>query len=215
MIHITNIRNIMNGEYDEVWAIVRSLKSQSKALKQVTALSPSADLLGRYLALKGMGNWNAQTFTEVYVPQFLREMKENPEAKSALNYLWSQDKQGKNICLVCFCTDETLCHRSIIAGLLQGVGANVVTDTGDDYMKYHQMYCEINKTSNVSRNSLPCDGDCEKQLTVTVTAEKLKQLRRSLSMSSESVMGDEMLPYDTAYGVVLDVLSIDPELLGM
>lgn len=55
---------------------------------------------------------------------------EDPYAKR-LNLVKAQNQQlseqeliqshrsGKHICLVCFCTDETLCHRSILAGVLQ------------------------------------------------------------------------------------------------
>ena len=40
------------------------------------------------------------------------------------------DRQGKRICLACFCPDETLCHRSIVAGILQyaGIPVNGVKD---------------------------------------------------------------------------------------
>ena len=40
MITVTNIRNLNYADYDEVWAIVRSLRNPGR-LKQVTELSPS------------------------------------------------------------------------------------------------------------------------------------------------------------------------------
>lgn len=139
MIRITNIRNTQ-GDYDEVWAIVRSLKSKSDALKQVTELSPSTDLFFRYRNLVKDGQWNKDSFDKIYVPQFISEIRSSSIAVDTLGYLYQQDKMGKNICLVCFCTEEELCHRSIIAGLLQGVGANVVTDTGNDYSHYFDIF---------------------------------------------------------------------------
>lgn len=140
MIVITNIRNINNDNYDEIWAIVRSLKHNNGAIKQVTSLSPSTELFYKYLSLKNNGNWDKNAFDTIYVPQFIREIRKQPDAIEKLGYLYQQDKMNKKICLVCFCTDETLCHRSIIAGLLQGVGANVITETQNDYSKYFEMF---------------------------------------------------------------------------
>lgn len=123
MITVTNIRNLNYADYDEVWAIVRSLKNPGR-LKQVTELSPSWDLFKKYLALRESGKWNAESFENVYVPVFLKEMK-NADARRKLAELIALDRQGKHICLACFCLDETLCHRSIIAGILQHSGIQV------------------------------------------------------------------------------------------
>lgn len=139
MIIITNIRNA-NKIYDENWAIVRSLKSQSSLLKQVTDLSPSLQLFFKYRNLAANNNWNQKTFNEIYVPQFISELKANDNARKTFEYLYNQDKKGKTISLVCFCTNESLCHRSIIAGILSGGGCNVQTDTGTDYRRYYNMY---------------------------------------------------------------------------
>lgn len=141
MIYIKSIRNVKYDEHDEVWAIVRSLKNKSDKLKQVQALSPSLNLFFKYQNLAKTGQWNEQTFHEVYVPQFLTELRTNSETTYPyLNDLYLADENGKNICLVCFCPNETMCHRSIIAGLLQGVGCNVITETGNDYKKYYEMF---------------------------------------------------------------------------
>lgn len=140
MIRITNIRNADKNAFDENWAIVRSMKSKSEWMKQVTALSPSTGLFFAYRNLVNDGNWNADTFNSVYVPRFIRELRQDAEAQSLLQYLIEKDKLGKKICLFCFCTDETLCHRSIIAGILRGMGGNVVTDTGKEYLQYYGLY---------------------------------------------------------------------------
>ena len=63
MIRVSSISNLRNiGDYqhqfDEVWAIVRSLSRPISGVKQVAALSPSVDLFYKYLAkkkCKGMG----------------------------------------------------------------------------------------------------------------------------------------------------------------
>lgn len=140
MIIIKNIRDAKSEPCDEIWAIVRSMKSKSAGIEQVQDLSPTWDLFKKYRALKEQGDWNEQTFQEIYVPQFLRELKANRNAINLLNKLYSADKRGETICLVCFCPNEAMCHRSIIAGLLQGVGCDVRTETGADYSKYFTMF---------------------------------------------------------------------------
>lgn len=137
MVYIVNIREA-DIKYDKNIAIVRSLKSKSKLLVQEPLLAPSSDLFNRYLLLRYGGKWNKDTFDSIYVPQFLRELKANRPALDKLNEIYKSSK-SIDIALCCFCTDEALCHRSIIAGLLQGVGCDVVTHNGD-YSKYYKMY---------------------------------------------------------------------------
>ena len=124
MITVTNIRNLNYADYDEVWAIVRSLKNPGR-MKQVAELSPSWELFKEYLSLRDAGRWNTASFQDIYVPAFLQEMS-NAAARRKLAELIASDRQGKHICLACFCLDETLCHRSIIAGILQHSGIQVI-----------------------------------------------------------------------------------------
>ena len=138
MITITNIRNINYAEYDEVWAIVRSLRNPGK-MKHVPELSPSWKLFRTYLALRDVGKWNKTAFQNNYVPVFLKEMQ-NEVARRKLSELIDLDKHGKRICLSCFCPDETLCHRSIVAGILQYAGIQVCGVRGD-YSQYGKMAC--------------------------------------------------------------------------
>lgn len=142
MIEIRNIRNVRRGQFDEVWAIVRYYRGKSDWITHVPELSPSQLLVARYSKLKLAGEWNKSSFDEKYLPVFLREMKA-PAARNKLNELYRADKAGKRIALVCFCADESLCHRSIIAGFLQGVGCDVKTANGADYSGYYQAYMEV------------------------------------------------------------------------
>lgn len=140
MIRVTNIRSMSPGSQDEAYAIVRSMKSSSAWLKQLAVLSPSTDLFYRYLNLKKAGQWSERTFREIYVPQFLHELRWSREAAESLNQLVRKDQSGLVITLGCFCPDEALCHRSIVAGLLQHAGCDVRTDTGRDYSAYYAQY---------------------------------------------------------------------------
>lgn len=138
MITISSISSIDYTEYDEIWAIVRSLRNPNPHIKQVADLSPSKDLFYKYLGWRNAGQWNKEKFQEHYVPQFMRELK-NPSAMRLLSKLWDMDKADKKICLACFCTDEELCHRSIIAGILQGSGCHV-NGVKHDYSNYYKSY---------------------------------------------------------------------------
>lgn len=74
MVTITNIRSIDYTIYDEVLAIVRSLKNPGQ-MKHVPGLSPSWGLFKKYLELRDAGNWNTDKFQKIYVPVFIKEMQ--------------------------------------------------------------------------------------------------------------------------------------------
>lgn len=136
MITVTEIRNVNYAAYDETWAIVRSLKNPGK-MKHVPELSPSWALFKKYLRLREAGQWNTDMFKSIYVPTFLKEMA-GMEAQRKLSELIELDKQGKRICMACFCRDEALCHRSIIAGILQHMGI-LVHGVKGDYSRYGRL----------------------------------------------------------------------------
>lgn len=144
MIAIKSIRNVKYEDFDEVWAIVRNMKNPSKHIKHVPDISPSLDLFFKAKKLMKENQWNKQTFDTIYVPQFLKEMHQQ-SAINILNELYQIDKNNGKICLVCFCTDETICHRSIVAGLLQGVGCNIDTELKADYSKYYKAYIDLSQ----------------------------------------------------------------------
>lgn len=138
MVTICNIKDIHPEDYDETWAIVRSYKSTVQGVKQVDALSPSWDLFKKYRNLVQNGTWGEESFKQVYVPQFIQEMTQD-EPKKLIEQICRDDREGKNICIFCYCTDEMLCHRSIIAGILQGYGCSV-NGVQNDYTMYYDMY---------------------------------------------------------------------------
>lgn len=149
MIIIGSFSDIKPMEYDEIWIIVRSLKDKSILTRytnsrHIPELSPSTELFNCYLSWKRDGHWNKDMFETGYVPRFIVEMFEKP-AKDKLNELYFKDKAGKNILLVCFCSTEEKCHRSIVGGLLQGVGVPVMSCNQPyfvDYSYYYKMYKE-------------------------------------------------------------------------
>lgn len=146
MIMVGRIAEFKKGMCNHTFAIVRSFRCGSTWIQQVPQLSPSSELFNDYLKVwKPNGIWNKNTFAEKYVPRFLEQLTTDQTAIKWLNWIVKQDREGNTIGLACFCTDETLCHRSIIAGLLQGVGANVKTTTGADYSHYYEQFKEFNQ----------------------------------------------------------------------
>lgn len=139
MIKISNIGNpnLSNVDFaDEVWAIVRSDKNIPSWMQWVPELAPSWDLFNKYRQWRDTGYWNKYTFNKLYVPQFLKELSQAEDVMDVLLRLKYLDSLEKTVCLVCFCQEETLCHRSIIAGVLQGLGFNV---DASDYTEYSDM----------------------------------------------------------------------------
>ena len=87
-------------------------------------------------------------FVNDYVPAFIRDIITNEDAKNRLNELWNLDRHNKTVLLVCTCQEEEMCHRSIIAGILHGVGCNVISAFGNNisrYDIYYKLYREEEK----------------------------------------------------------------------
>lgn len=111
-----SFRAIKPEDYDEIWLIVRGLKSMPKDplgnIRHVPVLAPSQALWYHYLDLKKAGNWNEQIFLSDYAPRFLSEMLQ-PEQKAKLQELCERTKTESILC-ACYCGDETICHRRLI-----------------------------------------------------------------------------------------------------
>ncbi len=155
MVTICQMSQVKYDSYDEVWAIVRSLKYGNPHMRHVPELSPSWGLFRLYMQKRESGNWNKDTFERLYVPQFLKEMR-GKEQQALLNELFCTNKR---ICLACFCSDEELCHRSIIGGMLQGAGLDV-KGLSQDYSHYYDWWKKgvpwlSDNLSDVSKKECP------------------------------------------------------------
>ena len=145
MIKIGCISQINSDDYDEVWWIVRSLHKEPGREKYIPELSPSKELFRSYRNVFHAGQFNEEYFMTIYVPQYLQELVVNKEAVHILSLLKEESLQ-KNIMLGCYCENEKLCHRSIVAGILLGMGANIETDVR--YLKYYKWFKNISDSSN-------------------------------------------------------------------
>ena len=96
MIKTMNIRNVNYADFDEVWAIVRSLKHPSPKMKQVTSLSPDWNLFKTYLNLKESGKWNADSFHSIYQPQFMDQIAHDANSTSIRDFKNSRCSREKH-----------------------------------------------------------------------------------------------------------------------
>ena len=148
MIEIVNVRKLKAIAKDPsvtACAIVRSMTYPIAGVEQLDVLSPSKNLFFWYRDMAKRSMWNRDAFDGEYVSRFLEEIRSSQSARRALTDLWIRSRDGEHIVLGCYCADETMCHRSIIAGLLSGTGAEVRTETGNDYSIYYEQYHSISK----------------------------------------------------------------------
>ena len=138
MIILESAKTVNTDKYDEVWYIVRSTKQLKPAVftnskvKHMPALAPSNRLFFQYVNWRNKGQWNRPRFDWDYVPAFLSEMKQQLP-HDTLQTL-AELSHYKNIALVCFCSDESMCHRSIVGGILANMGADICCS--EEYRKY-------------------------------------------------------------------------------
>ncbi len=137
MIILHQIRQPLDNRFEK-WYIVRKLDEDIKNddYKYAPQLSPSQQLFDMHRKYRDSGQWNQKTFIEKYVPVFLNEMKQSQPADDLKKL--AELSKSKDIALCCYCDDERICHRSIVGGILKGLGAEI--ESSDDYLKYYTMY---------------------------------------------------------------------------
>ena len=134
---VTSIRDPKLFQKDHVLATVRKIMKPNAKFEPHSECSPSQKLLYTYLDLKKQGNWNQETFNTIYLPQYLKEQAMNPTALATMANLLFKDTS--NMGAFCYCGNESLCHRSILGGILQGNGKPVEGLQGD-YSKYAEQF---------------------------------------------------------------------------
>lgn len=120
---------------DEVWLITRGGQDVPGMIRRPD-LAPSEGLFKRYNR-----SWKGNPFSEwwqKYVDAFEKEMQELDKL-NALRELYRAARAGKTICLVCYCPDDTHCHRRLIREFLQAKGIEVgeVVPPPDPQIYFH------------------------------------------------------------------------------
>ena len=116
MLFIGSIKDMAPEKYDEIWVIVRSLGSVKTGgnVYHVPQLSPSWELFQDYLSWKRQGLWNKKMFDKEYTTRFMTEMRQQTQLLEVLR----KKCVYQDILLVCFCEDESMCHRSLVRRLV-------------------------------------------------------------------------------------------------
>lgn len=133
MIYLENVsREIQHtlNRYDQVWFIMRDASEEQYFIvthSQIVVhaeLSPKLELFRLYRDRTKSSYWDKFAFNNFYVPHFLKGLSENQAGLLLLQELKTQSAEHE-IALACFCEDESMCHRSIIGGILLNMGATI------------------------------------------------------------------------------------------
>ena len=80
MLTVGSYQEMDQNKYDENWLIVRKPDDfLPEFVKHVPVFSPSPDLFQKYREACQKKMFDQKFFNEVYVPQFVKELAENPE----------------------------------------------------------------------------------------------------------------------------------------
>ncbi len=127
----------LRQRYNSVWVVMREPpENMPVRFRHVPALAPTPELLLWFQQHKECIYRNPEMFEEDYAPRYIRELLDSQAALNELLLLLSSVRKGKRIALVCTCYHEELCHRSILAGILQGVASDIEVKASRDYIKY-------------------------------------------------------------------------------
>ena len=138
--------------YDEVWVVMRYPKDMSPGFRHVPELAPPYELFKWFQDTKRGGRMMRTAFEEFYVPGYINCLITNPKARNALVSLEAELNRGRSIALVCTCYDESLCHRSVLGGILSYLGYNCETKSGTDYDRYGAMYIAALENSAITKS---------------------------------------------------------------
>lgn len=142
LIGVENYYAIVNQEelrqrYNSVWVVMREPpENMPVRFRHVPELAPTPELSLWFQQHKECIYRNPEMFAEDYAPRYIRELSDSQAALNELLILLSSARKGKRTALVCTCYHEELCHRSILAGILQGVAPDIEVKASRDYIKY-------------------------------------------------------------------------------
>lgn len=119
MIVFTSLREVDHHDYDEVWMVVRSLKTKQPWMTHVPELSPNWSLFTWSQKMIKAGQFTHEVFNKKYRPEFMTQIMNDISAHDKLNELIAKSRAGKQIAVVCFCKDASLCHRSLLKEIVE------------------------------------------------------------------------------------------------
>lgn len=85
---------------------------------------PSKSLLFEIKNLEKRNEWNSLSFKNLYLPKYLKDIKEKKALNEFLLMKEMLDK-GEDVYYACYCKEERLCHRSIVKQIFKQRGYSV------------------------------------------------------------------------------------------
>ena len=126
MIYFRNINDIEDYSGKEIWLIMRSVTGNLEKIAKlpnvhvVPELAPSEKLYTDFLLWKKKLDWGQEKFDNEYTPRFIYQL--STDKKAQLKLLELCKRKDNSIYLCCACEREQMCHRIIIARLLDQWG---------------------------------------------------------------------------------------------
>lgn len=121
-VYLSSLTNVRFAPPSSIYLTTRSSKQAEYALAQgweyCPELGPSWDLFNRVKAFKEANRWNQIMFDDMYKQQFISDLMSNRVALLEIKKLIRKLNNGDNITLVCYCTNQEICHRSILGEIM-------------------------------------------------------------------------------------------------
>lgn len=141
MIAIANIKKIDLSAYSQIWGAVRGNVYLPKGVTLVPCLSHTNEEINVISQLRRMGKWDGPNFVQYYLPRILRLYRQ-PAAMDRISELARAGAMGTPDIAVVHTQpwDTQLSFACVLAGILQGMGIQVWTPTGEDYSAYFSLW---------------------------------------------------------------------------
>ena len=141
MLYFGSFKDIDTTKYYKVVLAVRHLQHPVKGDNVIHApvLAPSAYLIAKIRKEKEAGTFDYPMWRAVFVAEYMSELIASVNAQKTLINLYKAGCE-KDILVCCYCPDDTVCHRSVIQGLMQGRGRkqnNDVVVSDKDYSYFY------------------------------------------------------------------------------
>lgn len=116
----------IKDEYALKFFGVRLAKFLPNGWVHKNSLTPEKSLLFKVKQLEKDGLWNKDSFQNFYKPNYLKSLKNNKQAKQEYQEIISHLENGNDVYYACYCRNETICHRSIVADLIHKKGYDII-----------------------------------------------------------------------------------------
>lgn len=146
MLFLENVESIKLNytKYDKIYFPINHVKlgAISDVFKNksyhIPTLAPDNILYGKVCQWKSTYKWGYDVFDKLYAPEYILGLQDTKAYRLMKNI--AEESYLKNICLVCYCDNQTLCHLCILANILKNVFNADFNDTEYGKPLYTELY---------------------------------------------------------------------------